>query len=286
MSDRFSRQIPFLTQDGHDKISSIKLAIVGAGGLGSHVFQQLSYLGARNLTPIDHDRADASSLNRMVTATAADIGEYKVDILKRFALSLDPSTSINVIRRDVRSPEGMAALAAADRIIGCVDDDGIRYFLTLFAAAYRKPYLDLATELGEGQRSFGGRVFYMIPGTGCLLCHGLLDGAEVARAYEGDGDRQFRKSVYGQPVEALLGSGPSVVSINGMIASLGVTELMCEIANIKAVDGTAHRSYLGTFGTVVRPAYGPRQDCRICVKVLGRPEEARLEALIVEPQRA
>lgn len=286
MSDRFSRQIPFLTQEGHDRIASTRIALVGAGGLGSHVFQQLRYLGARNVTPIDHDKADASSLNRMVTATASDIGEFKVDILKRFALSLDPYAVVDVVRRDVRSPEGVAALAAADRIIGCVDDDGIRYFLTMFAAAHRKPYLDLATELGEGQRSFGGRVFYMIPGKGCLMCHGLLDSAEIARAYEGEGDRAFRRSVYGQPVESLLGSGPSVISINGMIASLGVTELMCEIANIKIANDTVHHSYMGTFGTVVRPAHSPRPDCRICTKVTGNPQEAQIEALLVKDQPA
>ena len=65
---RFSRNIALFGVDGQHKISKTKVAIVGLGGIGSHVAQQLAYLGILDYTLIDDDTVSRSSLNRVIGA--------------------------------------------------------------------------------------------------------------------------------------------------------------------------------------------------------------------------
>ena len=42
---RFSRNEALFGREGQEKIAATKVTIIGAGGLGSHIAQQLAYLG-------------------------------------------------------------------------------------------------------------------------------------------------------------------------------------------------------------------------------------------------
>ncbi|MCA1736308.1 MAG: ThiF family adenylyltransferase [Actinobacteria bacterium] len=53
--DRFSRNIALFGPDGQQKIAATAVAIVGLGGLGSHVAQQLVHLGVIRFALIDDD---------------------------------------------------------------------------------------------------------------------------------------------------------------------------------------------------------------------------------------
>ena len=64
-SKRFDRQILLFGAAGQEKIAAARVAIVGLGGLGSHVAQQLAYLGVRSLVLVDGDCVTRSNLNRL-----------------------------------------------------------------------------------------------------------------------------------------------------------------------------------------------------------------------------
>src|SRR5438132_536319 len=70
--DRFHRQELLFGREGQKRVESRGVAIVGAGGLGSHVAQQLAYLGTRHFLLVDADRVRVSNLNRLVGATQDD----------------------------------------------------------------------------------------------------------------------------------------------------------------------------------------------------------------------
>ncbi len=280
-SDRFERQLPFLGSEGQDRLGAAQVTIVGGGGLGAHVVQQLAYTGVLHLALIDSDRVAASNLNRLVPAGPADIGAFKVDVLKRAVESTHPGAPVRVVRDELRSLEAFDAVKAADYLIGCVDDDGPRFLLTQLAAAYNKPYLDLSSEIGEDQTSFGGKFVFSRPGAGCLMCRQLLDQQEIRAWLETPEEKRTRDRIYGQRVNA-DGSGPSVVALNGVIASLAVMELMLEIAGVRAaVD---YRKYSGVRAMVVASQdNAPAPDtCRICREVYKQGDKADLERFIRE----
>lgn len=280
-ADQFERQIPFLTPEGQARLGQTRVAVVGVGGLGAHVVQQLAYTGVTNLTLIDHDRISRNNLNRLVTAFPGDVDTLKVEELRRFVLTLHPEAEVRIVRDELRSHAAYAAVKEADYFVGCFDDDGPRFLLAQLAAAYEKPYLDLSSELGADQTSFGGKLVFSRPGLGCLICRGLIDDREVREWIETPEERKTRERIYGQQVRA-DGSGPSVVALNGVIASLGIMELMLEIAGVRPAH--EYRRYAGVHGIVVSPTDNlPAPDtCRICREVRGQGDRAELERFITE----
>src|SRR5581483_5506482 len=72
-SARFDRNIRAFGELGQNILRGLKVGIVGLGGIGSIVAQQLSYLGVRNFVVLDMDTIDESNLNRLVSATRKDV---------------------------------------------------------------------------------------------------------------------------------------------------------------------------------------------------------------------
>jgi hypothetical protein len=193
---------------------------------------------------------------------------------------------VRVVREELRSKAAYAAIKDADYIIGCVDDDGPRFLLAQLAAAYSKSYLDLSTEIGSDRTSYGGKIVFSRPGQGCIWCRGLLDDREIREWLETPEERRTRDRIYGQRLASGGGSGPSVVGLNGVVASLGVMELMLEIAQIR--PSHEFREYRGPHGVIVVPdknAPDPER-CRFCQEMLGRGDDADLERFIRDKPRS
>ena len=66
--DRLARQAALLGEAGSATLSSLRVAVVGAGGTGSHAAQALAYLGVSEVLVLDDDQAEVTNLNRLVTA--------------------------------------------------------------------------------------------------------------------------------------------------------------------------------------------------------------------------
>ena len=87
--DRFSRQ-SFLGEHSQTAIERATIGIVGLGGGGGHVAQQLAHIGFMSYRLFDRDSADESSLNRLVLATEEDAAAetLKVELARRRILSV------------------------------------------------------------------------------------------------------------------------------------------------------------------------------------------------------
>src|SRR4051812_21443155 len=72
-SERYSRNEELFGASGQAAIAARPVAIMGLGGLGAHVAQQLAYLGTEDFLLVDHDHVTTSSMNRLVTADDADV---------------------------------------------------------------------------------------------------------------------------------------------------------------------------------------------------------------------
>jgi len=98
MSERFKRQ-SFLGSRSEDILGSCVVAIVGLGGGGSHIAQQLAHLGVRNFRLIDPDRAEESNLNRLIGAKAGDVPKrvHKTLISSRLIKGIIPTASVKRI---------------------------------------------------------------------------------------------------------------------------------------------------------------------------------------------
>jgi hypothetical protein len=225
--ERFSRQVALFGREGQLKIAANRAAIVGLGGLGSHLAQQLALLGVIDFVLIDHDRVTASSRNRVIGARPDDVDKTtKVEVAKRVILDIEPTAVVDC--RSVKLEAARDALADRTVVFAGIDSDLVRLQLTEIAAENHLPYFDLASDTDvddNGAPTFGGRVVFA-DGTRCPYCLGLLDQDEIRRDGLPLEARKAHDEIYGIDRDALGESGPAVVSVNGVVASIAVTEFM------------------------------------------------------------
>lgn len=263
VGERDARQVLALGDEGTRQLRSLHVAVVGVGGIGSHICQQLAYLGAGRLVLIDSDRVEKTNLNRLVGAGHADVGRLKVQVAKREIRRINQGVRVQALPVKVWHEDALGALRQVDIIIGAVDSDGPRVLLNELALAYAKPYIDCGTgiEAKEGQIiEAGGQIFVYLPGRACLLCLGLVSlrqagfdlssKEEQARAVQ-------RGYVSGEDIEA-----PAVVFINGSVASLAVGEFVALATGIRPTTPYTIYDYL-TNQTTRWPA-SRQPECPAC----------------------
>lgn len=239
--------------------------MVGNGGLGSHVVQQLALVGVGAIHPIDPQELAESNRNRYVGARWDDPvpGTSKVSIAERLAKSIRPEIVVDGVHSTFISEAGYAVLRESDYIFGCLDAEGPRLILLEMCASLRKPYFDLATEIIPGDPpDYGGRVCVSFVGQGCLSCRDLIDRDEAGRQLAGDVERANRQAIYGVDQSLLADSGPSVAPINGVVASLGVTEFMLHVTGQRTAK--PHVNYNGRLGRVTLGTDEPAASCYYC----------------------
>jgi hypothetical protein len=200
----------------------------------------------------------------------------KVDIGNRMVREINPGIEVACVAKSLVSQEAFDAVIASDFVFGCVDRDSLRLILNELCTAYAKPYFDIASDILPGEPpAYGGRVCVAWEGHGCLVCFGELDVAEIEAELLNPEAMRDRKDIYGVPVEALGSSGPSVVSINGVVSSLGVTEFMLAVTGLRGVPRRLLR-YRGHMAGVSVATEEPAPDCYYCAGLRGAGQTADL----------
>ena len=274
---RYDRNMLFFGRDGQKRIAAATVAVVGVGGLGTHVVQQLALLGVGRLVLIDHEELAGTNRNRYVGVRHDDPipGTLKVDTGARIVRDSNPEVEVVTIAEELQSHAAFDAIPECGYVFGCVDDDGPRFVLNELCSSYSTPYFDLASDVDVEQSHYGGRILIAADGPGCLVCHDEIDKAAVRRYLSGDAEHQDHDAIYGVPDDALGETGPSVVSINGVVASLGVTEFMLVAAGVRE-EPRRFLKYYGHRGMVTVVTTEPEPDCYYCNAIRGTKDEADL----------
>ncbi|WP_194748106.1 ThiF family adenylyltransferase [Staphylococcus chromogenes] len=82
------------------KLSQKSIVIIGLGGLGGQVFQNLISAGVKNFILIDHDSVNIDNLNRQYIYNTDSVTHKKVDEAKKYAHSID--NTINITTHPVK----------------------------------------------------------------------------------------------------------------------------------------------------------------------------------------
>ena len=269
-----SRQIEFFGEEGQKKLLLNHSIIVGTGGVGSHVAQQLAFLGVGAITLIDGDHLEETNLNRLIGVKAGDpLGMPKVDIAERNILSIKTDIQVAKIQDSFITKSGFRALRQADIVFGCVDNDGARLVLNEFCLAYELPYIDIASDIMPDGLEYGGRIVSVFNDKGCLYCRGEIDEVNAGKDLENPKARKDREAIYGVMKDELGETGPSVVSINGVVASLAVTEFMLHFTGKRMAQ--LFLNYTGSRG-IVNNRDKSDDDCYYCNVVRGQGDNANL----------
>ena len=231
----YHRQVLAFGGKGQHQLEQITVGIVGLGGIGSIVALELAHLGVKHFILIDDDVVETTNLNRLVGATMKYVGEPKVKVSEKLIKSIKPTIKVTGIQANVRSSDALRPLKGTDIIVGCVDSDSGRMILNELALAYMIPYLDCGAGINVRNGEIveaGGRVVVWVPGRPCLLCSKEFIPRIAAEELESSEEREFRRR-YGYITGADV-KEPAVISLNGTIASLAVTELLALVTGFRA----------------------------------------------------
>ena len=97
---QFSRTELLLGKEGVKKLQNVKVAIFGIGGVGSYTAEALARAGIGHLIIVDYDKYDITNINRQLGATHSTIGQYKVDVMKKRILDINPNAIVEAYRPD------------------------------------------------------------------------------------------------------------------------------------------------------------------------------------------
>ncbi len=95
LNSQFERTALLVGPDTIDKLSSLRVAVFGVGGVGGFVCEALARSGIGTLDIIDNDTVCLSNINRQIIATHSTVGKYKVDVMKERILDINPEATVN-----------------------------------------------------------------------------------------------------------------------------------------------------------------------------------------------
>lgn len=222
----FDRQ-SFLGEQSQTLFRKVRIGLVGLGGGGSHVAQQLAHLGFANFTIFDHDHIEESNLNRLIGAWYSDIKIKlkKTAIAERMIKKVHPKATVNSYQ--CRWQDDLSALQKCDIVVSSVDSYLERSQLEAACRAVLTPMIDIGMDvhnIPDFGNAIAGQVILSMPGQACMRCMKFLTEEKL----------KIEANRYGN-----TGGRPQVVWPNGVLAStaVGITvDLITGWANKKNAE--------------------------------------------------
>lgn len=127
--ERYSRQLLALGLELQEKISSLKVAIIGCGALGSALAEMLTRLGVKELVLVDADIVELSNLHRTHIFTEKDLMRPKVLVCKEYLKKINNDTKINTILDILDNENAEQIVKGNDVVFDALDNVNYRLVL-------------------------------------------------------------------------------------------------------------------------------------------------------------
>lgn len=270
--ESFDRQIRAFGRDGQRLLKRLRVGVVGGGGTGSAVFEQLTRLGVGEIVLIDDDDVSATNLTRIHGSTMADVEKPKIEVLARSAREIGLGTIVETHCANVTERRAFEALRGCDVVFGCTDDNAGRAVLSRLAYYYCVAVIDVGVVISAREEEvvgLDGRVSVMTPGIPCLFCRRRIDPNRLREEQLPEGEReQLAEEGYAQ---GLADPDPAVVTYTTMVASFAADEMLQRLFGF-GEEAPSSEILIRPLQRAVRRLAGAPVDRHFCVdpNVVGR----------------
>jgi molybdopterin/thiamine biosynthesis adenylyltransferase len=257
MDPTYDRLVRWFGQRGRDRLSQMKVGVVGAGGVALPLVTMLARNGVGELVVIDPDRLDPTNLPRMPEARRSDVfwtlrklpggtrladrvSIKKVRLAKRAARRANPEIRFKGIATNVTEHEAARELVDCDYIFLAADSHLARMVVNAVAHQYLIPAVQLGTRIDveEETGAVGNIHLYIrsvLPGSGCLRCNKLISAAKLSD--EAKDPKERARNRYVEEVPA-----PSVITFNTQVAAQAATDFLLSVGEL--IERDAWQGYL------------------------------------------
>ncbi|EUD66081.1 ubiquitin-like 1-activating enzyme E1 B [Plasmodium inui San Antonio 1] len=147
-----------------DKIESMKILLVGAGGIGSEFLKNIITIGCRNIDIVDIDTIDITNLNRQFLFKKDDVKKYKSFVAKERALQHNKGLNINAYTFDVCTMKS-SDIAKYDYVVNALDNIKARKYVNKLCVMEKKVLIE------AGSTGYNGQVYPILANeTKCYNC--------------------------------------------------------------------------------------------------------------------
>lgn len=148
--------LPELGEEGQRRLSSAKVLLVGAGGLGSPIATYLTAAGIGTLGIIDADKVSISNLQRQTLYNEDEVGQSKVQCAYQRLHSLNKEVDIQVNDCFLSEDNADEIISAYDLVVDGCDNFATRFLINDHCLRLGKPYVYGSIQGLNGQVSVFG----------------------------------------------------------------------------------------------------------------------------------
>jgi molybdopterin/thiamine biosynthesis adenylyltransferase len=98
-----------------------RVAVIGCGGLGGHVIEQLARLGVGTLVVVDPDVFEEHNLNRQILSSPKDLGRAKVEVARERLAAINPAVTVEPHRLAFSRDNGSVLLTGCAAVVDALD---------------------------------------------------------------------------------------------------------------------------------------------------------------------
>ena len=163
----YSRQVTMkeLGEEGQQRLAKSKVAVVGAGGLGTVSSLYLALAGVGYIRLIDQDTIELQNLHRQILYTTSDLHYPKAEAAAKHLQELNPLIRTEAFTENVNASNVERLLKGVDCVVDGLDNMVTRYLVNRACVKLKIPYVFGAAIGIEGNLSV-----FAPPETGCLEC--------------------------------------------------------------------------------------------------------------------
>ena len=120
--NEFSRTELIFGEEAINRLSKMRVAVFGLGGVGGYALEALARSGVGTLDIIDCDTVNVTNINRQIIALQSTLGQRKTDVFEQRIADINPMCTVN--KHDVfYLPENADAFdfSVYDYVVDAVD---------------------------------------------------------------------------------------------------------------------------------------------------------------------
>lgn len=168
MADRYDRNKNSISAQEQSKLKTFCIAIIGLGGLGGYIAEELARIGVGKLILIDGDVFEVTNLNRQLLANDTTLGRPKAEVAQERIKQINPLVETKAVVQRLTQQNASDLLDGAHLVMDAVDNIPTRRLLQDICEVMNLPMVHGAISGWYGQVAFifpKDRLFdYLYPG--------------------------------------------------------------------------------------------------------------------------
>ena len=141
MEPRYERNLPALTEAECALLRRKRVLVVGCGGLGGHIIDQLSRIGIGTIRAVDGDVLEASNLNRQLLSKVDLLGVSKAKAAADHIARVNPDVDVETVPAFLTEGNAAEILAGCDIVMDALDNIPSRRILAAACEKTSIPYV-------------------------------------------------------------------------------------------------------------------------------------------------